>query len=93
MQILYYVLMSFKFFFFFVQRVRHGCIGKQVLRWYLRHFAATWDGRRRQGVEAELVRAGKGAQDGGFCSPSGRGPQCTAQRCCTKSLTAVEGLP
>lgn len=45
--------------FFFVQRVRHGCIGKQVLWWYLRHFAATWDGRWRQGGGG---RAGAGRE-------------------------------
>lgn len=31
MQMLYYVLMCFSFDFYFVQRIRHGCIGKQVL--------------------------------------------------------------
>lgn len=51
MQILYYVLMCFSFGFYFVQRIRHGCVGKQMLQWYLRHFAATWEGecRSRQG--------------------------------------------
>lgn len=53
MQMLYYILMCFSFDFYFVQRIGHGCIGKQVLQWYLRHFAATW------GVDGGAGREGK----------------------------------
>lgn len=54
MQMLYYILMCFSFDFYFVQRIRHGCIGKQVLQWYLRHFAATWEGDGGAGREGMM---------------------------------------
>lgn len=89
MQILYYMLTCFRVFCAKNQARLHWEAGVAVVFETLCCYMG-WE--MQAAGRKEMPRMGSAAA-GAFCSPSGGGPQCAAQRCCTKSLRVVEALP